>query len=178
MSVNALGGPLVVLVLVGASVWFGREVMDGVNRMYRPAVQAWMDKHNQAYTLARTGAYTTKDLEGSCHRDDPECRDSGKSERSCAEEMQERVRILTLTKGLTGPDPGGKYKALLKEEFVANMKAIRIKCQAEREYHLRCSSPHSNLNPYTLIYMNIHQCWCPLINPHVQCYYFDVNVDS
>jgi len=168
MSVNALGGPLVVIVLLVASVWFGKEVMNGVNRIYRPAVQAWMDKHNHVHHHVHTATTTSEKV---CHKDDlgPECRDSGlHRERTCAEEMQERVRILTQTRGLTGPDPGGKYKAILKEEFVANMMAIQKKCQKQQQ-SLKCNS---NLSPFSHIFIeDIHQCWCPYL-VQTQCYYF------
>lgn len=179
MSVNALGGPLVVLVLVAASVWFGKEIMNGVNRIYRPAVQAWMDKHNPALRAAAADHH----LE-TCHKDDKEgggpagCRDPAggppllNRERTCAEEMQERVRILTQTKGLTGPDPGGKFKAILKEEFVANMMAIQRKCQKQQQ-SLKC---YSNLSPFSHIFIeDVHQCWCPSTTNNLvqtQCYYF------
>ena len=167
MSVNALGAPLVVIVLVAASAWFGREVMNGVNRMYQPAVQAWMDKHNHA--LHHHYQHHHSDT---CHKEGgAECRDSGPPltrERTCAEEMQERVRILTQTRGLTGPDPGGKYKAILKEEFVANMMAIQKKCQKQQQ-SLKCNS---NLSPFSHIFIeDIHQCWCPYL-VQTQCYYF------
>lgn len=179
MSVNALGAPLVVIVLVAASAWFGREVMNGVNRMYQPAVQAWMDKHNHA--LHHHYHHHSAVEEPACHKDDKggaECRDSGPPltrERTCAEEMQQRVRILTRTKGLTGPDPGGKYKAILKEEFVANMMAIQEKCQKQQQQQqsLKCNS---NLSPFSHIFIqDIHQCWCPVTTTNLvqtQCYYF------
>merc|ERR550534_78275 len=128
-----------------------------------------MDKHNPALHHHHSSG-------GTCHKGDAggaECRDSGSPltrERTCAEEMQERVQILTRTKGLTGPDPGGKYKAVLKEEFVANMMAIQEKCQKQQQQQsLKCNS---NLSPFSHIFIqDIHQCWCPVTNL-VQCYYF------
>jgi len=155
------------LVLIMASVWFGREVLNGLDRIYKPKVQAWIDKHRlKDYLPAPTRRQ--EEEEGVCHEgsDDPGCRDSGlgarRPERTCAEEMQERVRLLTQTKGLTGPDPGGKYKAILKEEFVANMMAIQRKCLT---VSARC---HSNLGRYTHLYVrDVTQCWCLPSKPQI-----------
>jgi hypothetical protein len=148
-------GPLVVLILVMAGGWFGREVFNGIDRIYKPKVQAWIDKHRLKDYIHQPARRME---EGACHVEDPECRDSEMDqhpERTCAQEMQERVRILTQTKGLTGPDRGGRYKALLKEEFVANMMAIQRKCLSVTR------SCHSNLDRFTHLYIkDLTQCWC------------------
>lgn len=168
--------------MIMASVWFGREVLNGIDRIYRPSIQAWIDKHrpidhSKDHSRDHHGRNhflrgdhhqprlsTSLDEGAACHvgSKDPECRDSGLEShpnhewRSCAQEMQERVRQLTQeTKGLTGPDPGGRYKAILKEEFVASMMAIQRRCQIISQ---RC---HSNLGPFTHLYIkDLTQCWC------------------
>jgi len=153
-------GPLVVLILVVAGGWFGREILNGIDRIYKPKVQAWIDKHRlKNHYLAPS--HMEEEAEGACHvgSDHPECRDSGVlqggPERTCAQEMRERVRILTQAQGLTGPDPGGKYKAILKEEFVANMMAIQRKCLSVTR------SCNSNISRYTHIYVkDLTRCWC------------------
>jgi len=181
MSIHALTGPMVGLVLIAASVWFGREVLNGIDRIYRPSVQAWIDRHrpidhnrdhNRDLSRDHRDHYQPRlsrplDEGAACHlgSNEPECRDSGLQPpqpnhewRSCAQEMQDRVRQLTQdTKGLTGPDPGGRYKAILKEEFVASMMAIQRRCQIISQ---RC---HSNLGPFTHLYIkDLTQCWCLL----------------
>ena len=141
---GVLGGPLIVLIIVLSSFWFGREPLDYFQtQIYRPAVEAWTEAHNEhlkrlsqvsreekvcylnggSWDTCRELSQATDPASSSNH----DKAGGGIRERTCAEEMRERVRILTQTKGLTGPDPGGKYKAMLKEEFVANMKAIKNK---------------------------------------------------
>lgn len=175
---GVLGGPLIVLIIVLSSFWFGREPLDYFQtQIYRPAVEAWTEAHNEhlkrlsqvsreekvcylnggSWDTCRELSQATDPASSSNH--DKPGGGGGIRERTCAEEMRERVRILTQTKGLTGPDPGGKYKAMLKEEFVANMKAIKNKCQKS------LSSPkcNSNLSPFSQWYISdLNKCWCPV----------------
>ena len=45
---GVLGGPLIVLIIVLSSFWFGREPLDYFQtQIYRPAVEAWTEAHNE-----------------------------------------------------------------------------------------------------------------------------------
>jgi len=169
-------GPIVVIVLLFSSVWFGNQIFRSIDRFYKPSVQKWLER--KPPTSAHLAPFADSYEQCMPHDD---CDDIYRRQREAIEEEYSRkvdqlIESLTHEKGLTGPDPQGAKKAKVKAKFLAKMKALnegykaKKAAIAEQEQKLLLLRKQSSLRPGVCVVsstskakflqsINLH--WCP-----------------
>ena len=110
----AVGGPVIVLALLVFSVWFGNNIFRGIDRFYRPSVQKWMTRRPKLdpkihdFDVFNQKQCLVKDPDPGCFKAGPSLAKT--VDDDYLDQLEQELKVLRELRGLTGPDPRGKFK--------------------------------------------------------------------